>query len=61
MGEEKRRRRRRRREEKKEEGRKKKEGEKKRKGMKLFVWNFGRFVYGFIWILVWRFGIPHFV
>ena len=29
--------------------------------MELFVWNFGRIVYGFVWILVWRFGIPHFV
>ena len=30
-------------------------------GMELFVWNFGRIVYGFEWILVWRFGIPLFV
>ena len=26
--------------------------------MELFVWNFGRIVYEFVWILVWRFGIP---
>ena len=29
--------------------------------MELFVWNFGRIVHGFVWILVWRFGIPLFV